>query len=1003
MKAARARTSIAQRGMVLVALPLVFELLFVSLLIYCLRQAEARTQRELKSQAIVEKSTILLRKMVALGLYSSVFHSSSKDSLLDGKSGEKSIGETLKELDLLVADESSLKPSFKQIKRSARQVHQLILRFSKQDLSSWMSNMAGSSLFGEVSVQLREFNHSVRMFSAKAGSRKFIESGRKQLPQLIKVPELLVGGLLLNLLLTVLLAMAFARNISSRLAKLAKNTQRVSQGLTPLEIGGSKDELNKLDLVIHELSKQLQEAEKQQSQLAAMLKDRLKIPLSEAALFLKQLQEKAGSELSDSGQDWLKISSKNLDRLGLLLDDLLQTQNIQKGFIELSFGESRSSEIVKASIEAVASLLAKKDICIEQDLEELVFQADQARLTQVLINLLSNAIKFSPSGSSIRISSISLGGRVEFRVKDSGPGIAKNDKTRIFQRYEQSQRSDASIKGGSGLGLNIAAIILKSHQGEIGVESEPGQGSEFYFRVPIFKSDQAIQAIQSQAKPLQLETSMQAGESSKAPLQSLRIWHKGLIVVAVPLFFQIFFVLLLSNMLARAERETAVELHALQISSTANALFREAVTLSTTAGGVAIRENNDRDSYSYGVTLEYILEDLCELFELTKSDRNEREKASAIFHSSEKVLASTAKLMLAQMPTSSLTAMIEFKQNVKSVESGLDGLAQSIARLLAKEQKIAEESPAKRARSKADIDFLIIEILTLSVLLSVLLALFFSNSISNKLKVLIQNTLLFAESKNLLPALEGDDELSQFDREFRLMAARLQENKQFKQDLLAIVSHELRTPLTSVFGALTMIQQGVYGQVSKPTNEIVQQAYQRILQVILLVNDLLDIEKLEAEKYPIEIRKVEILDTVEQALSSARETFPELNLNIKGMQYSSELETDEILCTKAISKLLVFCCEAAGIDDQIQLEIKKDNGFCKLQILYPGRWELIDSKRIFEKFQILEQAEAADIHRGGALCLALCKSIVSQIGGELSCLAPKTDSEHGSFCISLPE
>jgi signal transduction histidine kinase len=110
--------------------------------------------------------------------------------------------------------------------------------------------------------------------------------------------------------------------------------------------------------------------------------------------------------------------------------------------------------------------------------------ADADRIVQVLVNLLSNAVKFSPSGSSVIVGASQVDDQVEVRVTDTGRGIPARLLPNIFQRFEQVSASDATEKGGSGLGLAICKDIAELHGGTIGVESEEGKGSTFWFRLP---------------------------------------------------------------------------------------------------------------------------------------------------------------------------------------------------------------------------------------------------------------------------------------------------------------------------------------------------------------------------------------------------------------------------------------------------------------------------------------------------------------------------------------
>jgi signal transduction histidine kinase len=102
----------------------------------------------------------------------------------------------------------------------------------------------------------------------------------------------------------------------------------------------------------------------------------------------------------------------------------------------------------------------------------------------VVVNLLSNAVKFSPPGSVVDVTAEARGDDVEVRVIDHGRGVPASAREVIFERFRQADASDSKAKGGAGLGLAISKAIVEQHGGTIGVDSEEGRGSTFWFRVP---------------------------------------------------------------------------------------------------------------------------------------------------------------------------------------------------------------------------------------------------------------------------------------------------------------------------------------------------------------------------------------------------------------------------------------------------------------------------------------------------------------------------------------
>ena len=110
---------------------------------------------------------------------------------------------------------------------------------------------------------------------------------------------------------------------------------------------------------------------------------------------------------------------------------------------------------------------------------------DRDRIIQVLINFLSNAIKFSPPGENIWIKAEEVEEQIQFSVTDHGRGVPKEMQESVFDRFKQVETADAKKLGGTGLGLAICKAIVERHGGTIGLESEAGKGSRFWFRLPL--------------------------------------------------------------------------------------------------------------------------------------------------------------------------------------------------------------------------------------------------------------------------------------------------------------------------------------------------------------------------------------------------------------------------------------------------------------------------------------------------------------------------------------
>jgi signal transduction histidine kinase len=216
----------------------------------------------------------------------------------------------------------------------------------------------------------------------------------------------------------------------------------------------------------------------------AMVTHELRTPLTSVQAYLTLLELGALGDLSGEAKDGLVVADRNIAHVVRLINDLLDIEKMQDGRLTMNFVEVQISSILKRARDAVAGLAEKNGVSLVVSETELTLMADGDRLAQVLINLLSNAVKFSPSGSAIKVEVLAQPDWVELRVIDRGRGIPPAYRDIVFERFQQVEAADATIKGGTGLGLAICKTIVEQHSGKIGVESEEGMGSTFWFRLP---------------------------------------------------------------------------------------------------------------------------------------------------------------------------------------------------------------------------------------------------------------------------------------------------------------------------------------------------------------------------------------------------------------------------------------------------------------------------------------------------------------------------------------
>ncbi|HEY9758402.1 MAG TPA: ATP-binding protein [Oculatellaceae cyanobacterium] len=217
----------------------------------------------------------------------------------------------------------------------------------------------------------------------------------------------------------------------------------------------------------------------------AMVSHDLRTPLTSIHMVLDLLQAEAYGPLSKGGHERIAEAESNVERLIALVNELLTLDKMESGMLELAESDVSVDVIIKSAIEMVTGVTEKNEITIDVHPHSAdTLHVDEERITQVLSNLLSNAVKFSPRGEKVTIAVNKIPGFLEFSIVDQGRGVPVNLHEAIFQRFKQVERSDERKKGGTGLGLAICKAIVERHGGTIGVESEPGKGSKFWFRIP---------------------------------------------------------------------------------------------------------------------------------------------------------------------------------------------------------------------------------------------------------------------------------------------------------------------------------------------------------------------------------------------------------------------------------------------------------------------------------------------------------------------------------------
>lgn len=235
---------------------------------------------------------------------------------------------------------------------------------------------------------------------------------------------------------------------------------------------------------------ELRKLEAFRKEFIADVSHELKTPIFAAQGFVHTLLDGAANDKTVRNK-FLKKAAKSLDGLDVLVQDLLTLSHIETGQIKMHFKNIDLYALTVDVFEQFEEKGEKKGIKlrIEGPARKVLVHADWQRITQVMNNLISNAIKHSSDGGKVAVSFRMTKKSIITEVRDYGEGIPEEHINRIFERFYRVDKSRSREKGGTGLGLAIVKHILDGHHSKAKVESSPGKGSSFSFKLPRVGTD----------------------------------------------------------------------------------------------------------------------------------------------------------------------------------------------------------------------------------------------------------------------------------------------------------------------------------------------------------------------------------------------------------------------------------------------------------------------------------------------------------------------------------
>ncbi len=252
------------------------------------------------------------------------------------------------------------------------------------------------------------------------------------------------------------------------------------------ELGALAANVNRMNDELRRLYSELEETSRHKSEFLANMSHELRTPLNAILGFSQVLRERMFGDINEKQEEYLDDILASGHHLLSLINDVLDLSKVEAGQVALERAPFSLRDALEQGVVVVREQASNDGVTIalSADPNADVVEGDARRIQQVIFNLLSNAVKFTPVGGSVDVTTARANGEVRVEVADTGPGIAPEERERLFDEFQQGDAGVAQREG-TGLGLALSKRLIELHGGRIWVESELGAGSTFTFTLPV--------------------------------------------------------------------------------------------------------------------------------------------------------------------------------------------------------------------------------------------------------------------------------------------------------------------------------------------------------------------------------------------------------------------------------------------------------------------------------------------------------------------------------------
>lgn len=458
---------------------------------------------------------------------------------------------------------------------------------------------------------------------------------------------------------------------------------------------------------------------------------------------------------------------------------------------------------------------------------------------------------------------------------------------------------------------------------------------------------------------------------------NLKLIHSGLILVSVPLLFSFIITCGLNSELQQCFQQRRT----IERSAIASGAISKLVTDCVEFKSQLVEDTvSGKRSRAFAEGADKIHADHASLHELGESSIHYKALLESVLPPVQALVADADKVAAEEIPDYKGTSAKEFERELNAMKSLNEKFTESL-----------KTDPATAKLHDRMVQQFLAWLLAATILVCPLLVLYFSQNVVRRLLRLVANAERLAQDKQLLEPVEGNDEISHLDKVFRHMAetinrtrAEREEAERVKKDFIAMIGHDLRTPLSSVQGTLSLIADGIYGDLSETGADRARMAEKSIERITHLANELLDIERIESNGLQIALTPTELHSVIEKSIANLEGFALYKKITVEYSACKETVMADETRLIQVVTNLLSNAIKFSPDGSTVTVKAKAGtNGQVELRVTDRGRGIAPEQKEeIFARYKQVDKDDANN-ERGIGLGLAICKAIIENHAGQI--------------------